>query len=419
MSTTTSPLQQQSGAALSWYDGEGGRHGKICEQLLSSDAWQNSNPYTHEGTMARFELMSQAGLRPMRVIPASKIAELKRIPCSYENFQVDAREALREKYGGIIIFFSQRWLRGDWCEAAKKNLKWNSPEREQYTRANYVVGDPDSADHEKAIALIEIVKWLQSETPGVTNSNQAASPGQGTAELGALFGHTWKQIPSDLTNIFFWIDYCCVDQCNDMNKGMDMAALPACVALSNYFVAYWNSEYASRAWCQVELMLTNSYATNCNIIHLTKGFRYDESLKYVSAEWLTVPDPRQGLITSEDDRPVVSSLTLVANNSQTFTCMRTFQRHSALHMGGLVNNIFCFCQCFGLGSLYFSRNVTPGSARICKLTPCSYSFWPWLSSIFYKSGYRFYSLYVGSLVLLCCLAVGIILAKLGIFPFSA
>ena len=47
--------------------------------------------------------------------------------------------------------------------------------------------------------------------------------------------------------IYFWIDWPCVDQ---TAPGPDMAALPAYVSTCSLILSYWHEDYTSRAWCQ-------------------------------------------------------------------------------------------------------------------------------------------------------------------------
>mgnify|MGYP001395653595 CR=1 FL=1 len=103
------------------------------------------------------------------------------------------------------------------------------------------VGDVDSADHEKAKALVQWAKWL---TWARRNDRKA---------LALLSGITTGE---DL-QVYFWIDYCSSLQ-NTREAPAQivpyMAALPAYVAVCAVVAAYWTERYASRAWCQAEML---------------------------------------------------------------------------------------------------------------------------------------------------------------------
>ena len=143
--------------------------GNACEELLASEAWQRSHPETFSGLKLRLQLLPKAGLPRMRVVPNTKLEELGRIPRSNEGHQVDALEVV-EQLGrspvegnplAVLLFYSHRWARPNWCEALGKDLPWGSEERNAAMARGEVFGDPDDADHTKATALIEYAKWLK------------------------------------------------------------------------------------------------------------------------------------------------------------------------------------------------------------------------------------------------------------------
>ena len=111
--------------------------GNACEELLASKAWQRSHPETYSGLKLRLQLLQEAGLPRMRVVPNTKLEELGRIPRSNEGHQVDALEAVKKlgkvpvegKPHAVILFYSHRWARPNWCEALGKDLPWGSEER--------------------------------------------------------------------------------------------------------------------------------------------------------------------------------------------------------------------------------------------------------------------------------------------------
>ena len=56
-------------------------------------------------------------------------------------------------------------------------------------------------------------------------------------------------------------------------------------------------------------------------------------------EKITVPNPAQGHLTNDMDRPVIESLTRAAESSQAFSCWRVFVKHSteSVAMGCFMN----------------------------------------------------------------------------------
>ena len=87
-------------------------------------------------------------------------------------------------------------------------------------------------------------------------------------------------------------------------------------------------------------------------------------------EELTVPNPAQGALTNDNDRPVIESLTRVAQSSQAFSCWRVFVKHSTEScVMCCFLNVCCCCQWCGLCALVRSRNVQPGRSKVNKLLP--------------------------------------------------
>ena len=93
------------------------------------------------------------------------------------------------------------------------------------------------------------------------------------------------------------------------------------------------------------------------------------SLK-ANKEKLTVPNPAQGHLTNDMDRPVIESLTRAAESSQAFSCWRMFVKQSTESwLACVVLNVCCCCQCCGLLPLAKSRPVRPGHSKVDKVVP--------------------------------------------------
>ena len=92
----------------------------------------------------------------------------------------------------------------------------------------------------------------------------------------------------------------------------------------------------------------------------------------IKANWekLTVPNPAQGHLTNDMDRPVIESLTRAAESSQAFTCWRVFVKISTQSCCWCVCwNVCCCCQWCGLAPLGGSRTVRPGHSKVDKVVP--------------------------------------------------
>ena len=344
--------------------------GNACEELLASKAWQRSHPETYSGLKLRLQLLEEAGLPRMRVVPNTKLEELGRIPRSNEGHQVDALEAVK-KLGkvpvegnprAVILFYSHRWARPNWCEALGKDLPWGSEERNAAMARGEVFGDPDDADHTKATALIEYAKWFERARRKFSGLNNETKP-KGISHA--------KKI-----EIFWWIDWACTNQ---DDPGPDMAALPAYAATCAGIVAAWNDVYKDRAWCQVELLMAYAFMTTGNKVWVVPpAFKNGATWPIrVEVERVVVADPAKGLLTNTGDRPVIESLTNVASGSTAFTCLNNFINNSTRNVGnGIFLNVCCCCQCFGLLAAMDARDVRPGDAgqwweniKATKITP--------------------------------------------------
>jgi hypothetical protein len=339
--------------------------GERCERMLASRAWQHAN-VNYFGVERRLELIVEAGLPPMTVVSATTLEELGRIPRSNEGYQVDALSALRAHGPGIVngskavlVFYSHRWKRPMWCPGLNKDVPWGSEDFKSAKELGYAVGDVDGPDHEKARALIEWSKWFKREQAWFR---------EGKIPSGALLGNTYG-VPVDADmELYFWIDWPCVDQ---SNPSPSMAALPAYVAVCSVISAAWSEEYSRRAWCRVELVMAHAFAVaGQKVFVIEEGFR-DERQKALKKEIVTLDDPADGALTNDLDRPVINSLTSVAISSRTFSCRVVCCTNSCVSWHFFCFwNLLCCCQCCGLCAWYQSRDVRPGHGTVVtKIAP--------------------------------------------------
>ena len=253
-----------------WYNSQGANG--PTEQLLASSAFQDANLKSQSGLLTRLHLVTEAGLPRMRVLSARKLRTLKRIPHSSEQEQEDALAAV-ERCGkdphtnganALLVFFSHRWLRPNWCAACNCDRPWGSHERGECIKAGHRVGHPDDAAATKARALIEYADWLEWWL-GLEKANRSdvvlGYEADGECKCGPCEYHRpgrpakskMGDIPfNEHTELFFWIDFCCVDQ---SDPSADMVALPASVSVCSSILCYGTPGYEQRSWCQVELLM--------------------------------------------------------------------------------------------------------------------------------------------------------------------
>ena len=335
----------------------------VCENLLSSDAWQRSPSESFGGLKKRLYMIPEAGLPKMRVISNAKLAELGRIPRSNEGHQEDALEVVKRlgwspvesKPIAVLLFYSHRWSRPNWCEALEKDVLWGSEEWQTAKLQGEAIGDPDDAAHSKALALVQFAKWFERAAKRFSGLDKEAMP----------YGITQGK----KLEVYWWIDWCCTNQ---DAPGPDMAALPAYAAACAGIVSAWNDEYKERAWCQVELLVAYALMrTGDKIWSVPPGFADGATCPMkVAREYVVVADPAKGQLTNEGDRTVIKSLTEVASRSKAFTCWQNWVTASTANpVNGLFMNVCCCCQCFGLLALGDARTVRPGESKVVKLTP--------------------------------------------------
>ena len=145
----------------------------------------------------KLELIEKVGAPAMRVLSSKALASYGAIPPFSANLTVDAKEALQDR--GVVMFVSHRWLRS-------------------------ASGEPDDDARTKFKALVAFAHYYE---------------------------HFYCR-QAGARNIYFWIDYACIDQDN-MLPGVQ--SLPLYVAASNDLLVYETKDYADRAWCCAEMVL--------------------------------------------------------------------------------------------------------------------------------------------------------------------
>jgi hypothetical protein len=188
-------------------------------ELLEHEQFKYSA--THYDRRPLIKLVNQLNGPQMRLIHWSTLAEIRRIPRSDENLTVDALEGINKYNVNVceIFMVSHRWLR---------------------PRLDSVESHPDSIANEKAIAINEFSKWRQQ----------------------------WVQLKHGFfPQIFYWIDFCCIDQ-HDLTSAIPL--LPLWVACCERFLRIETSDYSERAWCRLEPLLSYvfQFADHHTIIHL-------------------------------------------------------------------------------------------------------------------------------------------------------
>jgi hypothetical protein len=212
------------------------------------------------------ERANSLGGPAMRLLHWRSLAELGRIPRSHEGHAVDAIQGI-DAFGAPIVevfMVSHRWLRPSL-----------DPSR----------SDPDGPECEKARAINEFSQWRRQWV---------------------LHRHGF------LPEIYYWIDYSCIDQENIADA---VPLLPLWVACCERFLRVETEDYDERTWCRVEPLL--SYVFSFADHHVSIGLDFRCRWPYFGDEASRpILDPRGGKLTNPDDMKLILPLLDVANRTR-------------------------------------------------------------------------------------------------------
>ena len=195
----------------------------------------------------------------MRVISLERLEELREIPrssCRETLFVEEAHAvALREGKKARIFMCSHRWLRPS---------------------AQRAVSHPDDENNSKTRTLVDFAKWY------IENRQKI-----------------------DLqTKVFFFIDFCCIDQDSPLSGTL---MLPLYVATCHNVLCFETSDFSERAWCLLEVFMGcvlchgGDYPFVINSDFTNSGQREQRETRLLS-------DPTKGKLTLNSDAKAVATL---------------------------------------------------------------------------------------------------------------
>jgi hypothetical protein len=115
-----------------------------------------------------------------------------------------------------------------------------------------------------------------------------------------------------LPEIYYWIDYSCIDQ---ENSAAAVPLLPLWVACCERFLRIETADYDERAWCRVEPLL--SYVFSFADHHVSIGLDFSCRWPYFGEEVSRpILDPRGGKLTNPEDMKLILSLVELANRTR-------------------------------------------------------------------------------------------------------
>jgi hypothetical protein len=212
------------------------------------------------------QIANSLGGPRMRLLHWRKLDELGRVPHSDEGHAVDALAGI-DAFGAPeveVFMVSHRWLRASLDKAQ---------------------AHPDSAGNDKARALAEFTQWRRQWV---------------------LHRHHF------LPEIYYWIDYCCIDQNNTAEA---VAMLPLWVACCERFVRIETADYDERTWCRVEPLLSYvfSFADHHTAIGLNFRCKWPD---FGTETQAPVLDPRAGKLTDPADMKLIEPLVELATRTK-------------------------------------------------------------------------------------------------------
>jgi hypothetical protein len=198
----------------------------------------------------------------MRLLHWKKLVDLQRIPRSDERESVDAISGI-DDFGAPdveVFMVSHRWLRP-------------SIDRTQ--------AHPDGVGNEKAKTINEFSLWRREWV---------------------LKRHRF------LPEIYYWIDFCCMDQSNTEGA---VPMLPLWIACCERFLRIETVDYEERTWCRVEPLLSYVFSFADHHVSIGLDFRFKWPYTGVRAE-AAILDPCTGKTTCPEDMGLIRPLVELA-----------------------------------------------------------------------------------------------------------
>jgi hypothetical protein len=196
----------------------------------------------------------------MILIRFDELASLQCLPARHEasrwTFQqvMDLEQEQRDSVK--ILFLSHRWLRPH-------------------------MGHPDCAGHSKFAAFLDIGRQYCQQ-----------------AQVAA-------------SDLFFWIDYSCIDQSVPSIKTRCIQSLPLYILISDGFVWIEHPDYMIRAWCMLEILFGSSMPVKTRNFDFCK-YSASRCALEIRNESFQGTDPQCGGVTDLNDMHYIRSLTWFA-----------------------------------------------------------------------------------------------------------
>lgn len=255
---------------------------RVRERLESKDFQQHATGFDRRPLI---RIANSLGGPAMKLLHWKRLVALGRIPHSNESEAVEAIAGI-DSFGAPeveIIMISHRWLRPSLDRSC---------------------AHPDLSNNRKAQAINEFSDWRRQWV---------------------LKRHGF------LPEIFYWIDFSCIDQTDTLAA---VPLLPLWVACCERFLRIETDDYDTRAWCRLEPLL--SYVYSFADHHLSIDIDYKSNWPDTGTETrLNILDPTDAETTRPEDLRLISPLTSLATRMKPAN-----SEHAAVQFGG--STVKCF-----------------------------------------------------------------------------
>lgn len=191
-----------------------------------------------------------------------------------------------------------------------------------------------------SVLLVDTQSSSWSAPPG------ASFPGKGFDG----FDHGDVAIHLGLDDIWFWIDYTCVDQDAPMSG---IHALPLYVSICHAIVCFETLDYNERAWCRLERAVAYAFMNKGHRPFAIQPGFVNEGGQDATLKKCRIDDPMQGMITDMADMKAVENISAIAQKSRQFTLGAILRQTVHAHHGQrtccrVLDLIFTSCLLLGL-----------------------------------------------------------------------
>lgn len=153
---------------------------------------------------------------------------------------------------------------------------------------------PDDVANSKARTLVEFARWF-------TTVDDIRQEKDGEIEAA-----------NKKRDIFYWIDYSCMDQDNPV---AGIRSLPLYTAACENFLCFETPDYLNRAWCRVECLMAHNFMRRSMRYIIDVNFRFENNKPRLDNR--TLHNPAEGDLAYESDRDVIKQLQSEAERSVT------------------------------------------------------------------------------------------------------